>query len=430
MRKSSIVGMAVLALGALTMGTGCAGVTVNPGHRALLFDPSNNGIRPEVIQPGWVNTDCSMFTHPFTPSEKCPRVDDFDVTYQTSDEQFHVISKEGLPMDVQIAVTYRPIVAELYLLDTEIGKHYFDKVIGPEFRNAAIGVFSKESYQDLQRQNGDIESKIQKRLQDRLKGKHLEVSSVFIQHVSYDNSILEQQEKEVVSRQELETNKQLRSNKYEEEKQRLQLQTETKELEIEAQKKLLADETARKKLELAAETDQKNAEADQKKVLMKTDLEIAKLDAEKTAESEKVRIDSELRNKAAERKLEAEQAQIDKMKAEADAATQIAAAKGESTSRLALAKATEAENTASAANITPMQVEMHAYDALGKLGGSGTTIMMGDYSKLPNWLFPRVPGFQTAFNPLYLMPPTVAGGPGVAAPQAGTTLSRTNDSPY
>jgi regulator of protease activity HflC (stomatin/prohibitin superfamily) len=413
--------MAFTALSALAAGTGCAGYTVNPGHRALLFDPGNNGIRPEVIKPGWVNTDCSIFTHPFTPSDKCPRVDDFDVTYQTSASQFHVISKEGLPMDVQIAVTYRPIVAELYLLDTEIGKHYFDKVIGPEFRNAAIGVFSKESYQDLQRQNGDIEAKIQKRLQDRLKGKHLEVSGVFIQHVTYDNAILEQQQREVVSRQELQTSKQLRANKYEEEKQRLQLQTETKELEIDAQKKLVAAETEKRKLEL-------NALAEQKKLQMATDLEVAKLDAQKNAESEKTRIESELRNKKAQKELTIEQAQIEKMKAEAEAATQVAAARGESTARLALARATAAENAAAAANVTPMQVEMHAYDALGKLGGSGTTIMMGDYSKLPNWLFPRVPGFQTAFSPLYLAPPTSGGG--VAAPQRGTTLSRADDNPY
>ena len=426
MRNLSIVGMAFTALSVLAAGTGCAGYTINPGHRALLFDPGNNGIQPEVIKPGWVNTDCSLFTHPFTPSDKCPRVDDFDVTYQTSNEQFHVISKEGLPMDVQIAVTYRPIVAELYLLDTEIGKRYFEKVIGPEFRNAAIGVFSKEKYQDLQRQNGDIEAKIQKRLQGRLKGKHLEVSSVFIQHVSYDNAILEQQQREVVSRQELQTSKQLRANKYEEEKQRLQLQTETKELQIEAQKKLVADETEKKKLEL-------HALAEQKKLQMATDLEVAKLDAQKNAESEKARIESELRNKKAQKQLALEQAQIDKMKAEAEAATQVASARGESTARLALARATSAENAAAAANVTPMQVEMHAYDALGKLGGTRTTIMMGDWSKLPNWLFPRAPGFQTAFTPLYLPPPTFGGGAiggGVATPQPGTTLSRGGGNPY
>jgi regulator of protease activity HflC (stomatin/prohibitin superfamily) len=393
MRIHSTLGICLLSLAALTTGTGCAGVTVNPGHRGILFDPGNSGIQPEVLKPGWVSVTCPFWV----PQGECKRVDDYDVTYQTSTEQFHVLSKEGLPMDVQIAVSYRPVVSELYMLDTEIGPRYFDKVIGPEFRNASIGVFSTESYQDLQRQNGEIEGKIEKRLRERLNGKHLEVSSVFIQHVTYDPTILQQQQQEVVSRQELETNKQLQTNKYEEEKQRLSLQTETKELEIDAQKKLLAAETEKKKLELQAEADQKRLEGN-------TNLELAKLDAAEKEESERVRIASELRNKQAEKKITLEQAQIDKMKAEAAAASQVASARGESESRLLLAQATEAESKAAAAQVTPMQVEEHAYDALGKLGGTGTTILLGDPSKLPGWLFPRVPGFQSAFNPAYVLP--------------------------
>ena len=35
--------------------------------------------------------------------------------------------------------------------------------------------------------------------------------------------------------------------------------------------------------------------------------------------------------------------------------------------------------------------------------------MLGDWSKLPSWLFPKVPGFQSAFGPWY--PTPVAGGP-------------------
>lgn len=422
MRKASIIRLGLCAVTALTMGTGCAGYTINPGHRALMFDPGNNGMQPEVLQPGWVRLSCPFWE----PDSKCPRVDDFDVTYHTSDEQFHVISKEGLPMDVQIAVSYRPIVSELYQLDTEIGPKYFDKVIGPEFRNAAIGVFSKESYQDLQRNNGDIESKIEKRLRERLKGKHLEVSSVFIQHVSYDPTILEKQQQEVVSRQELETNEQLRANKYQEEKQRLQLQTETKQLEIEAQKKLLASETEKKKLEL-------QAHADQEKLEGTTKLELAKLQAQQKAEAEKIQIASELRNKQAEKKITIEQAQIDKLKADAEAAQKVALARGESQARLMLAKADEAENRASAANITPEQVEMHAYDALGKLGGSKSTILLGDPSRLPAWLFPHVPGFQSAFGSGYLMPAlpsapvasTASPSPGAAEAQG-----KGNRNPY
>jgi regulator of protease activity HflC (stomatin/prohibitin superfamily) len=415
MRIHSKLGICLLSLAALTMGTGCAGVTVNPGHRGILFDPGSGGIQPEVLKPGWVSVTCPFWV----PQGQCKRVDDYDVTYQTSNEQFHVLSKEGLPMDVSIAVSYRPIVSELYMLDTDIGPKYFDKVIGPEFRNAAIGVFSTESYQDLQRQNGDIESKIEKRLREALAGKHLEVSSVFIQHVNYDDTILQKQQQEVVSRQELETNKQLQTNKYEEEKQRLTLETETKQLEIDAQKKLLSAETEKKKLEL-------QAEADQKKLEGTTQLELAKLEAAQKAEAEKAQIDSALRNKQAEKKITVEQAQIDKMKAEAAAASKVATAHGDSESRLLLAQATEAEAKAAAAEDTPMKVEEHAYDALGKLGGTGTTILLGDPSKLPGWLFPHVPGFQSAFNPAYVLPPL----PSTPAP--GTAALSRNDgtNPY
>ncbi len=419
MRIRSTLGICLLALSALTMGTGCAGVTINPGHRGILFDPGNNGIQPEVLKPGWVSTSCAFWT----PEGQCKRVDDYDVTYQTSDEQFHVISKEGLPMDVQIAVSYRPVVSELYLLDTEVGPHYFDKVIGPEFRNAAIGVFSKESYQDLQRQNGDIESKIEKVLRERLQGKHLEVSSVFIKRVNYDPTILQKQQQEVVARQELETNKQLQANKYEEEKQQLQLQTETKQLEIEAQKKLLAAETEKKKLEL-------QAEADQKKLEGTTQLDLAKLEAQQKAEAEKIQIESELRNKQAEKKITVEQSQIDQMKAQAAAAVQVAQAKGDSTSRLLEAQASEAESKAEAAKVTPMEVEEHAYDALGKLGGQGTTIMLGDPSKLPGWLFPKVPGFTSAFNPQYVVPAIPSAPAPVAGGSVGAVTRNDTTNPY
>jgi prohibitin 1 len=439
MRKLSIVGLSFVALTSLAFGTGCAGATIQPGHRAVYFDPSDGGVRHEVISPGWVRLSCPFWK----PDEQCPRVEDFDVTYQTSDSQFHVLSREGLPMDVQIAVTYRPIVSELYQLDTELGHRYFDKVIGPEFRNAAIGVFSKESYQDLQRQNGDIEAKIQKRLQERLKGKHLEVSSVFIQHVTYDPKILQEQQKEVVSRQVTETENQLLENDALRKKRELELSAENKKLELETaaeqsklelkyqveQKKYKAEQ---KKLELEAETEQKKmeltAQDEQKKMTLKTDLELSKLQIQKDTDESKFRLESALRNKQVERKVTLEQAQIDKLKAQGAAATHLAEATGDSQARIAEAKATAAENRAEAETVTPMHVMMHAYDALGHLGGSNTSIMLGDWSKLPTWLFPRVPAFQGAFNPWYMWPGT-PGAP-MPAPQAGQTLSRSDTNPY
>ena len=222
MRKLSTIGMTFTALAALTMGTGCAGATIQPGHRALYFDPGNGGIQHEVLQPGWYTTTCPFWT----PSNKCPRVDDFDVTYSTSKEELHVLSKEGLPLDAFIAVSYRPIVAELYQLDTEIGPNYFDEVIAPEFHSAAIGVFAHSSYTDLQRKNGTIEDEIERGLRERLKGKHIEISSVLIQRVTYAPEILASQKERIVSQEETLRNKQLLENKAAQEKREIELQTE------------------------------------------------------------------------------------------------------------------------------------------------------------------------------------------------------------
>jgi len=403
-RKLSITGLSFVTVATLTLGTGCAGVAIQPGHRALYFDPSNGGIQHEVLQPGWYRTACPFWE----PDSKCPRVDDFDVTYTTSKEELHVLSSEGLPLDLHIAVSYRPIVAELYMLDTEIGANYFDEVIGPEFRSAAIGVFAKTSYQDLQRKNGGIEDDIEKALRERLAGKHVEISSVLIQKVDYAPEILKSEKERVVSQEETLKKKQLLAN-----------EAETEKMELETH-------SAQKKMELEAQTAQK-------KIVATTDLEVKKIEIQKDTDEEKFRIDSSMRNKAAEAKLTVEQARIDKMKADAEVATRVTKANGEASARIALARASAAEGEAESASVTPMQVEMHAYDALGKMGGSNTSIMLGDWSKLPAWLFPKTPGFQSAFSPVYALPPPTLtlGAPVPApAPASSATLSQTNGNPY
>ena len=380
MRKTSLLLFGLLAT------TGCAGALVQPGHRALLFDPGNGGIQHEVLQPGWYRLACPFWV----PDSKCPRVDDFDVTYSTSKEKFHALSKEGLPLDLDIAVVYRPIVSELYLLDTEVGPNYFDEIIGPEFHSAAIGVFKHTSYQDLQSKNGTIEDDIEKELRQRLRGKHVEISSVLIEHVRYDPSILAAQRERVVSQEQTLAQKQLDENKAAVEKRQIELKTDEIETRATHRKMELTAETEQKKLEL-------NAEAEQKKLAAKADLEVKKIQIQKDADEEKFRIASELANKKAEKELAIVQAQIDKLKATTDAQTRVTQAEGEAKARIALAQADAAEQRATAANVTKNEVMMHAYDALGKLGGTGTTFLLGDWSKLPNWLFPKMSGFQTAF---------------------------------
>ncbi len=401
MRNVSMTGMGFVMLAALTMGTGCAGALVQPGHRGLYFDPVNGGIQHEVLKPGWYRTACAFWT----PDNKCPRVDDFDVTYSTAKEDVKTLSSEKLPVDLHLALKYRPIVSELYLLDTEIGANYFDEVIGPEFRSAAIGVLAHISYQDLQKENGKIEDDIERELRHRLQGKHIEIASVLIEKIEYAQQIVDAYRLRIVSQEETLTRNQLLENAAAQKKRELELVAETKKLELENQ-------SAQKKMELSAQTEQKKmqlqADSEQRKLAATAETEVKKIEIARETEAEKARFDAALLNKRTEKTLAIVQAEIDRLKAEAGAATAVAAAKCEAESRLALSRATGAENEATAANITMNQVMMHAYDALGQLGGTGTTFLLGDYSKLPNWLFPKIPGFQTA---PWLTMPTAAPAP-------------------
>ena len=155
MRMSRPIGFTLLALGALAS-SGCYGETIEPGHRAW-----------SSIQAGWPR---SRGPRPgYHKTSAGGRIDDFDVTYSTKSEQMHALSSEGLGVDLKVAVRYRPIVAELYYLDTEIGPNYYDEVIGPEFRSAARGVLARHSYVDLNKVNEKVEDEIEADLRRRTK---------------------------------------------------------------------------------------------------------------------------------------------------------------------------------------------------------------------------------------------------------------------
>lgn len=330
----------IAALVALTaLVQGCgAGAIVEPGHRGILFDPKAQGVHPDILAPGYHAMRSCAF------SSICPRVDDFDITFSTRKEVVSTSSNEGLPMELHAAVIYRPIEKELYELDTEIGPQYYDEVIGPEFRSAARGVLARHSYTELQKSNEKIEDEMEVELRRRINGKHVEIASITMEDVIYSPDIARA-----------------------------------------VQAKLVAEQEAIR---------QKSAlEADSRK---------KKVEMEQAAEQAKLRGEQTMRDKEVERKVAEEQAAIDKVRAESDARLRILKAESESKQRILLAHAEAEEKKSEFTHITPLVVQMHAYDALAQLGGSGTTIFLGDYSRAPSFLFP---GYGVPYAPQ-----TVIGG--------------------
>jgi regulator of protease activity HflC (stomatin/prohibitin superfamily) len=385
--KTTTVTYCTLALAAATL-TGCATATIEPGHRGLYFAPTGGGLNREVLQPGkyklgWCFLYCTS-----------NRVDDFDVTYSTRTEAIHTQSNEGLDVDLKLSVIYRPIVTELYQLDTEIGSNYYDEVVGPEFRSACRGVFARHSYSELQKKNESIENEVEAELRRRTAGKHVEISSVTLETVNYAPEIAEKIRQKIAGEQEA------------------------------ARQQAAIAWDAEKKRQIAT------ADAAQKKAALEQEAERQKLELSKEAETARFKGEQQLAALEMQRKVSKAESEMSRLRAQTEAEKKIIDAKADAEVAKQMAHAHAEEQRAETAGVTPMQVAMHAYDALAHLGGTGTTIVLGDWAHVPNFLFPRVPSLQNAFTLPYMpyVPAPATPAPTAMAPASGggsTVLSST-----
>jgi regulator of protease activity HflC (stomatin/prohibitin superfamily) len=417
----SCLALVAAALGSLT--TGCATTTVEPGHRGLYFAPNDGGLKRDVLQPGRYKLGWCFFY--CTPN----RVDDFDVTYSTKSEEVKTKSAEGLELDLKLSVIYKPIVSELYALDTEIGPNYYDEVIGPEFRSACRGVFARHSYSELQKKNESLENEVEAEVRRRTAGKHVEISSVTLENVTYAPEIAEKIRQTEAAKQEYTRQQVAIAAEHEKKMQVMNAEHEQREREI-------AIATEQKKAQIDAEGAVKQVEAEQKKRQLEIEAQQQRLEMAKVAENSKFQAEQRLATADVEKKAAKAELEVGKMKAEAAATTKMIEARADAEAARQMAGAKAAERRAEAAGVTPMEVMVHAYDALGHLGGTGTTIVLGDWAHVPNFLFPRVPSLQSAF-----MLPYAPYGP-MPTPQAfqlnkpgGNVLSNTKpggagDDPY
>ena len=313
--------------------TGCGVSTVvDPGHMGLIFDPSRRVVEHDPIGPGY-------YHFPACRDLKCVRIDDFDITFSTKKEDINTTSVEGLGLAMHLAIIYRPIKTELYELDTEVGPNYYDEVVGPEFRSAARGVLARHSYQELMSKNQQIEDEMEAEVRSRVKGKHVEISSITMERVDYAPEIAAAVRAKLVGEQ-----------------------------EAIRQKAAIENEALKKKLEM-----------------------------EHAAEEARLRGEEQLRAKEQERKLASAQVAIDKLVVESESSARLLRAKAAAEEMKLLAKGEAEKNRAQQTSLTPLMVQMAAYEALGKLGGNGTTILLGDFSNVPKFLFPRSGAFANAY---------------------------------
>jgi len=157
---------------------GCRCPVVESGHRAIVFKSLGGGTSKEVLGEG-------MSIMPVWNS-----VISYDTRVHEMKEQLIVISSNGLTMQIDTSIRYRPKPDELFELQTQIGNDYANKVIAPVVRSEARKVFGRYQPEEIySTKREQIEAQIYDETLKALEGKHVIVEAILVRDVGLPETI-------------------------------------------------------------------------------------------------------------------------------------------------------------------------------------------------------------------------------------------------
>lgn len=150
----------------------------------------------------------------------------FNVRNQEQQEVMEALSKNGLTIEMEMSIRFRPVVSDIGTIYQTIGPDYKNVVVLPEVRSAARQIIGRYNPEELYSTKRDfIQDEIYNTVQERLADKHIYLDAILIRGIELPPNIKEAIEKKLKQEQE--------SKEYE-----FRIQKETKEAErkrIEAQ---------------------------------------------------------------------------------------------------------------------------------------------------------------------------------------------------
>jgi len=96
----------------------------------------------------------------------------------------------------------RPIASELYELQLEIGNAYYRNIVKPEFQTVVRSEMANYIMVEIPEKSAMIEGIILKKLKAKIKGKHLQLDAVTIDHIQFTPRMLSAIEAKLTKEQE------------------------------------------------------------------------------------------------------------------------------------------------------------------------------------------------------------------------------------
>jgi regulator of protease activity HflC (stomatin/prohibitin superfamily) len=255
--------------------SGCA--TVVEGHERALFYSTSHGLSRESVGSGvhwhWPWNDYITY----------------DLRWTSHKEEIHIHSKDGLHMNIDVAVVVRPDARDIYALDTEVGPKFYEGIVKAALFAAVRDATGQFDHMQIATETHSVEKAIYIALVEHLKGKHVELSEVAIQHFDLPPDVeaaanRKASERQLIGAKEVELALAERDARIISEKKRGVLEAEGVERKLRAEQQL-AETTA----QIQIEEEKRKAEL----AKAQTEAEAVKIRAEADAHAIKVRAEAD-----------------------------------------------------------------------------------------------------------------------------------------
>ncbi len=162
----------------LTLFLEACGNTVQPGQRGLRWRPFSTGLGTQPLASGfyWRAPWNDLYI--------------YDIKWRSHMENIDGMSSDGLKVLVKAAIILRPVADEIHFLQQEVGTDFYGRMVRPEFVGTARSVIANYSMVTIPENSVAIASKIQAVVEEKLRGRHLEIQSVALADVDFPPAVL------------------------------------------------------------------------------------------------------------------------------------------------------------------------------------------------------------------------------------------------
>jgi regulator of protease activity HflC (stomatin/prohibitin superfamily) len=114
----------------------------------------------------------------------------YDIRTQDRKEDLHILTANGLSMELEASIRYRVKRDELPKLHTTIGANYFDVILAPVIRSEARKVGGRYTPEEIYSTKREaVEGEIFAEVEKALDGRHVEVEAILVRNVDLPPNI-------------------------------------------------------------------------------------------------------------------------------------------------------------------------------------------------------------------------------------------------